>query len=159
MTAKRASCLILKKVQSQCTLKGLYKYPQFYFSPLHWQTVSYLFHGFVLMFSHFSISDTRRKESWSVSHTLTICKYWQKMWMLEDTVVTSPSCPLAPAVIKDSEHCVQVNEQHLLCLPTYKPYTQHFSFRKEIYRRATSHPCILNICVQWATTVLRLVYY
>lgn len=38
--------------------------------------------------------------------TLSMCKHWGRMWMSEDTVVRSPSCCLAAAVIKDAAHSV-----------------------------------------------------
>lgn len=31
-------------------------------------------------------------EKWSAPRTLSACKHWRRTWMLEDTVVTSPSC-------------------------------------------------------------------
>lgn len=68
------------------------------------------------------------------------CKSWQRMWMLEDTVVRSPSCSPASAVVKDSPHSVEVNEQRrqalcawrgqMCCLPTHKVCTA-FSFWEE----------------------------
>lgn len=55
---------------------------------------------------------------------------WQRMWMLADTIVTSPSCILASAVIKDSPHSVWVNDGgkqiHLCCLPIHKVCTVFF---------------------------------
>lgn len=62
---------------------------------------------------------------------------WQRMWMLADTIVTSPSCILASAVIKDSPHSVWVNDGgkqilcswrgHLCCLPIHKVCTVFFT--------------------------------
>ena len=76
-------------------------------SPLNWQPgLHLLLPHTVLQFSDVQgfFSIRREEEKWSVPHTLSICEHWQRMWMLEDTVVTSPSCSPASAVIKDSPH-------------------------------------------------------
>lgn len=101
------------------------------------------------MFSDLLVSDTRRKESWSVSHTLAICKYWQRMW----TIVTSPSCFLASAVIKDSPRRAEVNDGrrqilcsrwgHLYRLPIHKVGAAFFILNGNRLNNctATTHAC------------------
>lgn len=63
------------------------------------------------MFSKWSVSDIRKKQSDLYNTPWHLCQQGWRMWMLEDSIVRRISWSQASPVIKDSPHCVSEGEE------------------------------------------------
>lgn len=86
------------------------------------------------MFSCWSVCITDEEhENWCVSLSLTICKYWQRMW----TVVTCPSCFPITAASKESPPTVKMKDGRgqILCSLWWRLYRMLiYNFVAELLR-------------------------